>query len=103
MGADVNRILMGLAGIAVILAHRLPDLLEPPGDPAARGRRGLRPAGGHRRARPLHRAGAGPGSQGMSRGVANLLGYAGKGTEFLFGRLASDPLGQNLRDRRRCR
>lgn len=33
---------------------------------------------------------------GASRGVASLLGYAGKGTEFLFGRLASDPLGQNF-------
>ena len=32
----------------------------------------------------------------LSRGVANLLGYAGKGTEFLFGRLATDPLGQNF-------
>jgi len=33
---------------------------------------------------------------GASRGVASLLGYAGKGTEFLFGRLATDPLGQNF-------
>jgi CNT family concentrative nucleoside transporter len=32
----------------------------------------------------------------MSGGVANLLGYAGKGTEFLFGALAADKLGQNF-------
>ena len=34
--------------------------------------------------------------QGMSDGVAALLGYAGEGTKFLFGGLASDPLGQNF-------
>ena len=33
---------------------------------------------------------------GASRGVASLLGYAGKGTEFLFGALAADRLGQNF-------
>jgi len=32
--------------------------------------------------------------QWMSGGVADLLGYAGAGTQFLFGRLATDPLGQ---------
>ena len=32
----------------------------------------------------------------VSDGVSALLGYAGKGTEFLFGSLASDPLGQNF-------
>jgi CNT family concentrative nucleoside transporter len=32
--------------------------------------------------------------QWMSGGVADLLGYAGAGTIFLFGRLATDPLGQ---------
>ena len=32
----------------------------------------------------------------VSNGVSALLGYAGKGTEFLFGALASDPLGQNF-------
>ncbi len=30
----------------------------------------------------------------MSGGVADLLGYANAGTQFLFGRLATDPLGQ---------
>jgi CNT family concentrative nucleoside transporter len=34
--------------------------------------------------------------QSISGGVAALLGYAGKGTEFLFGALASDKLGQNF-------
>ena len=34
--------------------------------------------------------------QGMSDGVAALLGYAGEGTKFLFGALAGDPLGQNF-------
>ncbi len=32
----------------------------------------------------------------MSGGVSNLLGYANKGTEFLFGTLALHPLGQNF-------
>jgi CNT family concentrative nucleoside transporter len=32
----------------------------------------------------------------ISDGVSALLGYASKGTEFLFGALASDPLGQNF-------
>ena len=30
----------------------------------------------------------------LSAGVSNLLGYANAGTQFLFGRLATDPLGQ---------
>jgi concentrative nucleoside transporter, CNT family len=34
--------------------------------------------------------------KGISDGVSALLGYAGKGTEFLFGALAADPLGQNF-------
>ncbi|HEX4847554.1 MAG TPA: NupC/NupG family nucleoside CNT transporter [Novosphingobium sp.] len=34
--------------------------------------------------------------QGIAAGVSALLGYAGKGTEFLFGALASDKLGQNF-------
>ena len=34
--------------------------------------------------------------QGMSDGVSALLSYAGEGTKFLFGGLASDPLGQNF-------
>ncbi len=31
-----------------------------------------------------------------SDGVSNLLGYANEGTKFLFGKLATDPLGQNF-------
>ncbi len=34
--------------------------------------------------------------QGMSNGVANLLGYAGKGTEFLFGPSDSNPLAHTF-------
>lgn len=34
--------------------------------------------------------------QGAATGVSNLLGYANEGTRFLFGALASDPLGQNF-------
>jgi len=34
--------------------------------------------------------------QFLSGGVANLLGYANAGTNFLFGKLATDPLGQNF-------
>jgi concentrative nucleoside transporter, CNT family len=36
------------------------------------------------------------GIEGMARGVSNLLGYAGKGTEFLFGPSASNPLAQTF-------
>ncbi|HVR90541.1 MAG TPA: NupC/NupG family nucleoside CNT transporter [Novosphingobium sp.] len=34
--------------------------------------------------------------QGVAGGVSALLGYAGEGTKFLFGSLATDPLGQNF-------
>lgn len=34
--------------------------------------------------------------QAAASGVSNLLGYANEGTRFLFGKLASDPLGQNF-------
>jgi CNT family concentrative nucleoside transporter len=34
--------------------------------------------------------------QGAANGVSHLLGYANEGTKFLFGGLASDPLGQNF-------
>jgi CNT family concentrative nucleoside transporter len=40
-----------------------------------------------------------PGNAALQRvaaGVSSLLGYAGEGTKFLFGALASDPLGQNF-------
>jgi concentrative nucleoside transporter, CNT family len=34
--------------------------------------------------------------EGAANGVSNLLGYANEGTKFLFGALATDPLGQNF-------
>ncbi|QAY79466.1 NupC/NupG family nucleoside CNT transporter [Sphingosinicella sp. BN140058] len=91
----MNRILMGLAGMALILG--LAVLLS-----------------SNRRAIRLRIVGAAfalqagiavlvlytswgkAGIQGMSHGVSNLLGYAGAGTSFLFGNLAADPLGQNF-------
>ena len=36
------------------------------------------------------------GIQGLARGVSNLLGYAGKGTEFLFGPTATNPLANTF-------
>jgi CNT family concentrative nucleoside transporter len=92
---DVNRILMGLAGIAAILA--LAFLLS-----------------SNRRAIRLRVVGAAfalqagiavlviytpwgrSGIQAMAHGVANLLGYANKGTEFLFGPSATNPLAQTF-------
>jgi concentrative nucleoside transporter, CNT family len=95
MGNDVNRILMGLAGIAVILA--LAFLIS-----------------SNRRAIRLRVVGAAfalqagiavlvlytswgkAGIQAMANGVANLLGYANKGTEFLFGPAATNPLANTF-------
>ena len=95
MGADVNRILMGLAGIAAILAIAV--LLS-----------------SNRRAIRLRVVAAAfalqaglallvlktewgrAGIAAMSRGVANLLGYANKGTEFLFGPSESNPLANTF-------
>lgn len=34
--------------------------------------------------------------KGAAGGITNLLGYANEGTKFLFGRMATDPLGQNF-------
>jgi CNT family concentrative nucleoside transporter len=95
MGSDVNRILMGLAGIAVILAIAV---LISSNRRAIR----LRVVGAAFALQAgiavlvLYTSWGKAGIEGLSRGVANLLGYAGKGTEFLFGRLATDPLGQNF-------
>ena len=92
---EMTRILMSLAGMALILAIAL--LLSS-------NRRAIRlrvvAAAFALQAgiallvlyTPWGRAGI----EAMSRGVANLLGYAGAGTTFLFGGLASDPLGQNF-------
>jgi concentrative nucleoside transporter, CNT family len=92
---DVQRMAMGLAGIALILG--LAILLS-----------------NNRRAIRLRIVGAAfalqagiavlvlytpwgiRAIQGMAFGVSNLLGYANAGTAFLFGALAADPLGQNF-------
>jgi CNT family concentrative nucleoside transporter len=95
MGNDVNRILMGLAGIAVILG--IAFLIS-----------------SNRRAIRLRVVGAAfalqagiavlvlytswgkAGIQALSNGVANLLGYANKGTEFLFGPAETNPLAHTF-------
>ncbi|HYE28002.1 MAG TPA: nucleoside transporter C-terminal domain-containing protein [Allosphingosinicella sp.] len=93
--ADVNRILMGLAGIAVILGIAV--LIS-----ADRRAIRLRVVGAAFALQAgiavlvLYTSWGRAGIEALSRGVANLLGYAGKGTEFLFGALAADPLGQNF-------
>ena len=43
------------------------------------------------------------GIQALSGGVGDLLGYANKGTEFLFGPSECNPLAHTLRDRSACR
>ena len=92
---DVNRILMSLAGMALILAIAV--LLSS-------NRRGIRlrvvAAAFALQAAiavlVLYTTWGKAGIQGMAHGVENLLGYAGAGTAFLFGSLATDPLGQNF-------
>jgi CNT family concentrative nucleoside transporter len=92
---DVNRILMGLAGILVILG--IAFLLS-----------------SNKRAIRLRVVGAAFALQagiavlvlytpwgrraieGMANGVSNLLGYANKGTEFLFGPAANNPLANTF-------
>ncbi|HEX8125042.1 MAG TPA: NupC/NupG family nucleoside CNT transporter [Allosphingosinicella sp.] len=92
---DVNRILMGLAGILVILAIAFA-------------------LSSNKRAIRLRVVGAAfalqagiavlvlytpwgrAGIAAMAHGVANLLGYANKGTEFLFGPSATNPLAQTF-------
>src|SRR5687767_11216901 len=94
-GGGMNRYLLGIAGILIILG--IAFLLS-----------------SNRRAIRLRVVGAAfalqagiavlviytdwgrAGIEAMSRGVANLLGYAGQGTAFLFGGLASHELGQNF-------
>jgi len=93
--ASMNRILIGIAGLAVILG--IAFLLST-----------------DRRAIRLRVVGAAFGLQAgiavlvlytpwgksvlefLSGGVANLLSYANAGTSFLFGKLAGDPLGKNF-------
>jgi CNT family concentrative nucleoside transporter len=92
---DVNRILMGLAGILVILG--IAFLLSS-------NKRAIRPrvvgaafalqAG--IAALVLYTPWGRRGIEGMANGVSNLLGYANKGTEFLFGPAASNPLANTF-------
>src|SRR3954466_5193483 len=91
----MNRILMGIAGIAVILA--LAVLLSS-------NRRAIRlrvvaaafalQAG--IAVLVLYTSWGQAGIQALSGGVANLLGYANQGTEFLFGPAASNPLAHTF-------
>jgi CNT family concentrative nucleoside transporter len=91
----MSRILMGVAGMALILAIALA---------MSSNRRAIRPrvvlaafvlqAG--IAALVLYAPWGRTALAWMSGGVANLLGYASKGTAFLFGALAADPLGQNF-------
>jgi CNT family concentrative nucleoside transporter len=90
----MNRILIGLAGIAVILGLAL--LLST-------NRRAIRlrvvvPAFALQAGFALLVLGTGWGREvigAMSRGVSNLLGYAKAGTDFIFGPLASPEMGAN--------
>ena len=95
MNEEVGRILMGLAGIAVILG--IAFLLS--SNKRAIRLRVVAAAFALQAGiavlvlyTPWGRAGI----EWMSGGVANLLGYATEGTRFLFGGLTDDPLGQNF-------
>jgi CNT family concentrative nucleoside transporter len=91
----MNRILMSLAGMAAILA--IAFLLSS-------NKRAIRPrvvgaafalqAG--MAVLVLYTSWGKAGIEAMARGVANLLGYANKGTEFLFGPTATNPLANTF-------
>jgi CNT family concentrative nucleoside transporter len=91
----MNRYLMGLAGMAIILG--LAVLLS-----SNRRAIRLRIVGAAFALQAgiavlvLYTRGGKAAIEGMSHGVSNLLGYAASGTAFLFGGLATDPLGQNF-------
>jgi len=95
MNAELSRILMGLAGIVVILGIAF---LLSSNKRAIR----LRVVGAAFAlqagiaALVLYTPWGRAGIAWMSGGVANLLGYATEGTRFLFGGLTDDPLGQNF-------
>jgi hypothetical protein len=76
--------------------NRFPFIVRPEGRSGFEwsGRR-VRATGRNRGAGALHRLGAAPAS-GASHGVSNLLGYANKGTEFLFGASATNPLANTF-------
>ena len=92
----MNQKLLGVAGILVILGIAFAAVDQPQGDPAC--------ASSARRSRCRRRSlswciytsWGRAGIQTLSNGVANLLGYAGKGTEFLFGPSESNPLAHTF-------
>lgn len=92
---EINRILMGLAGIAVILG--LAFLLSS-------NKRAIRPrvigaAFGLQAGIAWLVLGTDGGAavlRGLSQGVSNLLGYANRGTEFLFGPSETNPLANTF-------
>jgi CNT family concentrative nucleoside transporter len=92
---DVNRILMGIAGILVILG--IAFLLSS-------NKRAIRPrvVGAAFALQAgiavlvLYTPWGRRAIEGMANGVSNLLGYANKGTEFLFGPAASNPLANTF-------
>ncbi|HYI41968.1 MAG TPA: nucleoside transporter C-terminal domain-containing protein [Allosphingosinicella sp.] len=92
---DVNRILMGLAGILVILGIAF---LLSSNKRAIR----LRVVGSAFALQSgiavlvLYTPWGRRAIEGMSNGVSNLLGYANKGTEFLFGPAAGNPLANTF-------
>jgi CNT family concentrative nucleoside transporter len=92
---DVNRILMGIAGILVILGVAF---LLSSNKRAIR----LRVVGAAFAlqagiaALVLYTPWGRRAIEGMANGVSNLLGYANKGTEFLFGPAASNPLANTF-------
>jgi CNT family concentrative nucleoside transporter len=91
----VNRFLIGLAGIAVILLIAVALSSD---------RRAIRPrvVGAAFALQALiavivlYTSWGRAGIEGMAQGVTSLLGYAGKGTEFLFGPTASNPLANTF-------
>ena len=91
----MNRFLIGLAGIAVIL---LIAVLLSTDRRAIR----LRVVGAAFALQAgiavlvLYTSWGRAGIEAMARGVSNLLGYAGKGTEFLFGPTATNPLANTF-------
>jgi CNT family concentrative nucleoside transporter len=92
---DVNRILMGIAGILVILAIAF---LLSSNKKAIR----LRVVGAAFALQAgiavlvLYTPWGRRAIEGMANGVSNLLGYANKGTEFLFGPAANNPLANTF-------
>lgn len=92
---DVNRILMGIAGILVILGIAF---LLSSNKRAIR----LRVVGSAFALQAgiavlvLYTPWGRRAIEGMANGVSNLLGYANKGTEFLFGPAASNPLANTF-------